>query len=59
MLAAAGPAFAAAAIDAREAGERGLARLAAGGLTVGMSYDHYAGGVVRASGGGSGPRSRG
>jgi hypothetical protein len=45
MLAAAGPAFAAAAIAAREAGERGLARLAAGGLTVGMSYDHYARGI--------------
>jgi hypothetical protein len=42
LLAAVGPTYADAARAARAAGDRGVARLAAGGLTVGMSYDHYA-----------------
>jgi hypothetical protein len=42
MLATAGPAYASAAAAATAAGDRGLARLALGGLTVGMSYDYYA-----------------
>lgn len=45
VLTAAGPAYAAAASVARDAGERGLVRLAAGDLTVGMSYDYFARGI--------------
>ncbi|MFN8517017.1 MAG: hypothetical protein U0841_31485 [Chloroflexia bacterium] len=42
LLAAAGPGYAQAAREAREAGDRGVAQLATGELAVGMSYDYYA-----------------